>query len=139
MIVVDTNVLAYELIRAQYPEENDLAHGAFQRDAEWSAPRLWRSEFRNVLTKHIRGRGMDLTDAGACWEDATALLSGREHDVNGFEVIGLALRSGCTSYDCEFVAVAQALGVPLVTTDKQILKAFPNVAVSLADFAKGKK
>jgi predicted nucleic acid-binding protein len=38
--------------------------------------------------------------------------------------------------DCEFVALAQQLDVPLVTSDAQLLKAFPQVAVSLDAFTR---
>ena len=39
--------------------------------------------------------------------------------------------SHCRSYDCEFVAAAQHLGVPLVTEDRALLVACPAVAQSL--------
>ncbi len=43
---------------------------------------------------------------------------------------------GCIrpAYDCEFVALARDLNVPLVTSDKQVLTQFPDVATSLATF-----
>jgi cob(I)alamin adenosyltransferase len=40
--------------------------------------------------------------------------------------------------DCEYVALAQELAVPLVTADKQVLRAFPDHTCSLKDFASGK-
>jgi hypothetical protein len=35
---------------------------------------------------------------------------------------------------CEFVALAQDLNVPLITTDNQILNSFPELTVSLKSF-----
>jgi predicted nucleic acid-binding protein len=48
------------------------------------------------------------------------------------QVLRAAVASGCSSCDCELVALATMLEVPLVTADRQGLKAFPDVAVSLA-------
>ena len=49
-------------------------------------------------------------------------------------VLDLASRSACTTYDCEFVAVASEHGVPLVTADQQLPRAFPAIAISPAEF-----
>jgi predicted nucleic acid-binding protein len=46
-------------------------------------------------------------------------------------VLELAHDTGCSAYDCEFAAVAIALGVKLVTMDAKILRAFPGSAVAL--------
>jgi predicted nucleic acid-binding protein len=58
--------------------------------------------------------------------------------VSAERVLGLVARSTCTAYDCEYVALAQELAVPLVTADKQVLRAFPDHTCSLKDFASGK-
>jgi len=50
----------------------------------------------------------------------------------------LAYRTQCSAYDCEYVALAQELDVPLVTADKQLVAAFPKTAVSLEKFVKKK-
>ena len=46
----------------------------------------------------------------------------------------LAEKVFCSSYDCEFASLAKELNIPLVTTDKEIIKAFPRVAVSAKDY-----
>jgi predicted nucleic acid-binding protein len=65
---------------------------------------------------------------------ADEVLGGREGDVDSKEALELASRSTCTTYDCEYVALARALDVPLVTTDRAVLKAFPTRAMTPADF-----
>jgi hypothetical protein len=62
------------------------------------------------------------------------LLHGREYEVPLAAVLGLAVGSSCSAYDCEFVALAQDLGAPLVTVDRQVLASFPGVAVALEDY-----
>ena len=46
----------------------------------------------------------------------------------------LASSSLCSAYDCEFVAAAQQLGVPLLSEDRPILAAIPDLARSLDQF-----
>jgi predicted nucleic acid-binding protein len=47
--------------------------------------------------------------------------------------------SVCSAYDCEFIALARDLNVPLVTLDKQLLNQFPNDTISLDAFIKQTK
>src|SRR5262245_7900439 len=96
---------------------------------------LWRSEFCNVLALYIRQRLLTLEECRTRLAQALELMSSREYPVALDRVLQLAATSHCTAYDCEFVALAQDLGITLVTVDKQILKDFPTIAVSLADFA----
>jgi hypothetical protein len=53
------------------------------------------------------------------------------------KVLGLASRPGCSAYDCEFVALAMDLEVPLVTCDRKLAKAFPTVARLLDQTVEG--
>jgi len=65
-------------------------------------------------------------------------LGANEYSVPTERIIKLVLASDCSAYDCEYVALAQDLGVSLVTADKQILRAFPKIAVSMEKFARKK-
>ena len=52
-------------------------------------------------------------------------------------MLGLASRTQHSTYDCEYVALAEAEGVRLVTGDRAVARLFPGVAVLLEDFAGG--
>lgn len=128
MIVADTNVIAY--LRLPSPL-TAAAEQLFAVDSIWAAPLLWRSEFRNVLAGAVKSRALSLESAAAIAREAEAQFNGREFSVDSAQVLMLASVSGCSSYDCEFVALARHLGVPLVTNDREVLKAFPTVAMPL--------
>ena len=132
MIVTDTNLIVYLYVHGQH---TGRAEGVLRRDPSWAAPLLWRSEFRNSLVGLVRRRALGLAEAARVASDAERLLAGSEYSVASGSVLQLALRSGCSAYDCEFVALALDLEVRLVTSDRQVLKAFPDTAVSPEDFA----
>jgi len=122
LIVVDTNLLAYLLLPGA---KTSLAEALLLDHPQWAAPPLWRSEWRNVLATYLRRDLLNLPAALALMEKAEAILSAHEQSVSSEQVLALASSSRCSAYDCEFVAAAQQLGVPLVTEDRMILSAFP--------------
>ena len=135
MIVADASLITRFAVRN---EQSLLADAVCEADAVWTAPVLWRSEFRNALAKYIQHAGMSLESALLALGAAEEIMGGREYRVSSETVLELVTQIKCTAYDCEYVALAQELGVPLVTADKQILREFPKIAVSLEKFAKKK-
>lgn len=131
MIVVDTNVVSYLLLPGEHTEH---ARGVYQVDPAWVAPLLWRSEFRNVLATSIRERDLSLNRAAELMAVATELMCHGEYEVESGDVLRLAAKSRCSAYDCEFVSLAQELGVPFVTADRRLVKAFGSTARHLSDF-----
>jgi predicted nucleic acid-binding protein len=131
MIVVDANVIVALLLNT---DQKSVAAAALERDRDWCAPRLWRSEYRNVLATMMRHEILDLSTALDAWESALVLVDGSEYEPAGLDVLRLAAESGCTAYDTEYAVVALDLGVPLVTLDRELLAAFPDVAVLLEEF-----
>ena len=135
MIVVDTNILLYLYVPG--PHTDDCIR-LLERDPEWASSSLWRSEFCNALLLYLRKKLISQAFAVQAVEAATLLIAHREYVPASVSVIDLALKSNCTYYDCEFVAVAKIHSTMLVTQDRAMLKAFPKEAMSLADaVAKG--
>lgn len=132
MIVADTNLVAYFLIPGGRSAE---AEAVFRKDPEWVAPLLWRSEFRNVLALYLRRNVLSLQQALEIMADAETLLQGREYSLPSEPIMRLAAGSACSAYDCEFIALAEELGVSLVTSDAKVLGAFARTAVSPLQFA----
>lgn len=134
MIVVDANVIVYLLTPGS---RSELAWSTAERDDDWRVPPLWRSEVRNALLGIVRAGQLDSTDAIASMNRAERLLIGSSHEVGSAHVLELALSSGCSAYDCEYVSLAETLDVRLVTSDREILTAFPERAVDLRTYAAG--
>jgi predicted nucleic acid-binding protein len=132
VIVVDTNVVAYLYLSS---EQTEAAERTLLADPEWVAPLLWRSEMRNILALYVRQGLLSAADALRILSEAEELMAGREYEVRSRDVLELAIASGCAAYDCEFVLLAQDLGVALVTADRQVIARFPATAVDLRRFA----
>lgn len=131
MIVVDTNAVVHLLLGGVRTAD---VRRVYRKEPEWAAPILWRSEFRNVLTTLVRAGNLTLRDALEAMERSELLFHGREFAVESGPVLRLAAESGCSAYDCEFVALAHDLRVRLVTSDREVLAAFPSDAVSPGRF-----
>nr|VFJ54800.1 MAG: Predicted nucleic acid-binding protein, contains PIN domain [Candidatus Kentron sp. FM]VFJ55654.1 MAG: Predicted nucleic acid-binding protein, contains PIN domain [Candidatus Kentron sp. FM]VFK10773.1 MAG: Predicted nucleic acid-binding protein, contains PIN domain [Candidatus Kentron sp. FM] len=129
MIVVDTNIIAYLLLPTPYSDATDAL---LRSEPEWVAPALWRSEFRNVLAGYIRKGIVTLEAALRLQENAEAIIT--EFHLPSARVLALVRESNCSAYDCEFVALAHQLAIPLITQDEKILRAFPVTSVSITGF-----
>jgi predicted nucleic acid-binding protein len=129
VIVVDSNVVAYLYLPGEYTA---LAEALFERDPEWAAPLLWRSEFRNILAGCLRRQTPTFDQACRLQSEAESLLAGAEFEVDSQAVLELVRDSDCSAYDCEFIALAIKLDTKLITVDRKLLRAFPTRAVALS-------
>ncbi|OGV61533.1 MAG: hypothetical protein A2498_01110 [Lentisphaerae bacterium RIFOXYC12_FULL_60_16] len=131
MIVADSNLIAYLLIPG---DKSALADEVLLKDADWAVPLICRSEIRNILTLYMRHEGMSLAQARRTMEQAEVLWSSREFAVPSNDVLELTFHHNITAYDGEFVVLAKQLGVPFVTFDKPVRKAFPTLAITAEVF-----
>ena len=134
MIVVDSNVIAYCWVNGPLTQ---LAQRVRVKDPDWHVPILWRSEMRSILTGYLRDGSLNGPQVARIMEAAEDALAGSEHLVPSASVFEIAGKSRLSAYDCEFVALAVVLSVPLVTADKIVLKAYPGQALTMDSFAGG--
>ncbi len=131
MIIADTNIISYLLLPTSY---TDLVESLYEIDPDWSAPILWKSEFRNVMALYLRKKIITLEKAMQLQDTAESIIIQNEYDVSSSQVLSFIDKSNCSSYDCEFIALAHHFDTKLVTQDKKILKEFPSTAISVSDF-----
>jgi len=131
VIAVDTNVIAYLYLEG---ERSSASERLLAKDPEWIAPILWRSEFRNILALYLRRGVLDFEAALQIMREAENLMAAAEFEPASALVLALVRDSHCSAYDCEFVALARYLDIPLVTADRQLVQNFPETACDLVDF-----
>ena len=128
-VVVDTNILAYYWLPGQRTEE---AVALRRSTDDWYVPKLWKSEFRNILAGYLRRGGIGPDAARVLIRAAESELADFECEIDSVAVMELVSESDCSAYDCEFVALARSMGIPLVTEDRSILRNFPGTALGMA-------
>lgn len=131
MIIVDVNLIGALFLQG---EQAPLASRIFEKDPDWYAPLLWQSEMRSLITSYLRHKLITLGEAPQIMDEAHALMVDHERYVSSNLVFELVSISKCTSYDCEYVALAREMNLTLVTFDKQVVGAFPGIAVFPQNF-----
>ena len=79
---------------------------------------------------------MTFETATELMRQALSTMQDREIAPTNELVLSLAINSTCSSYDCEFVALAEETNSQLITVDKQITNNFPQTAILLDEFVK---
>lgn len=131
MIVLDTNILAAIWIPS---EKTEIARTCILSDEDWVVPSLWRSEFISVLTKYFKVKQLNKALFINLFNDVSAIVEPREINAPIDFIFECIQSSACSSYDCEFIALAKHLNAMLLTWDKKVLAEFPDVAMKPEDF-----
>jgi len=125
--VVDTNVVAYFLLGTK--SFVDEARHGLESVADPVAPAHWEAELTNVLWMAVRAGVLPAEEGPVRLGLARRL--GIESVATSTLCQGALLRAISTSvsvYDTLFVELASRISAPLVTFDKAILRAFPDIA-----------
>jgi predicted nucleic acid-binding protein len=133
MIVADTSLIAALLLSGP---ATSAAEAVLTKDPHWTAPALWRYEFKNVLATQMRVLGLPLDQAVALFLKAEEVIAEPDIEVEPAVILHLAQSKRLSAYDAEFLGFAQAMKVKIVTLDKGILKAAPEAAISPEAFGR---
>jgi predicted nucleic acid-binding protein len=126
MLVVDTSAVLAAL--AQKPPDQALV-ARLADDGDLHAPHLIDIELLNALRGLIRGGILSADRAEDVRTDIADLaLTRYGHEPLADRI--WALRENLSAYDAAFVALAEALEVPLITCDSRLANA-PGVTVEL--------
>ena len=131
VIVADANLLIYRFVQGT---KTELAQQVSARDDDWIVPPLWRDEFSNALAMTVRRAGLTLEQAMSIYSQADSLLSSRERRASMGDALRLSVAHTISVYDAEYVVLAQSKQIRLVTEDTELLRKFPETAVSMSDF-----
>ena len=123
MIVLDASAAIEWLLGTSKAEavEARLFTGR-SRSRSWHTPHLLDVEVAQVLRRLVRSQAVSQARAAQALDDLADMpLTRYPHDWLLPRI--WALRANLTAYDAAYVAVAEALGAPLVTCDRRLTDA----------------
>ncbi len=125
--VVDTNVLAYyALATTPFSEELSVL---FSQPFELIAPDSWYPEFLNVVWQATRVQDIALDHGLELLEEVEGLLNGSVPVYSLWrEALVVAEEHGCSTYDTLFIVLAERERCNLLTYNRKLLAAFPQIA-----------
>jgi len=130
--VLDTNVVAYLLLGTE--GFVDEAATCFNTVSSPIAPAHWEAELTNIVWMAVRAGILPPAEGPVRLSLARRL--GVESVSTATLCQGALLRSvasGVAVYDTLFVELAARTGCPLLTFDKAVIDAFPNLAIRPRD------
>ena len=131
MIVVDTNILLYSLIKC---EQSPLVQKLRGKDADWRTTALCLHETLNVLATYQRREVLTLAQCRVLLGHAERFIEVAQCVVAMDAALAVAAECAITGYDAQYVALARSLNAPLITEDRKLRKAVPGIALSMQEF-----
>ena len=134
-MVFDTMVLAYALLGVE-PFREDAVK-ALGKSEDIVVPDFFFVEFTNVLWQWVRTGDVVLDRAVALFRDAETLVTevvaaSQLRD----QALEFAVARNVSAYDTFFVALAVKRGSKLVSSDRELLRKFPEVVIATSVYAR---
>lgn len=131
MIVVDANILIYSLIEGDY---TPLVNRLREKDTDWRTTGLCLHETVNVLATYQRRDILTLAQCKKLLAHAEHFMKVAQCEVMMDAALTMAAKYAITGYDAQYVALAHSLNAPLITEDRKLREAVPEIAFSMQEF-----
>jgi predicted nucleic acid-binding protein len=131
VIIVDANVIIHFICET---DQSGYAREVYKLDPDWIVPHHCEAEVLNSLVKMVRADMISTDEAVNAWYNAEILLKDAAQPCNGTDVLMVSTDNRITAYDAYYLILARSSGFKLITEDRELLKKFPSIAVSMADF-----
>ena len=129
MVLVDTNIIAYLMIRG---DRTAAAQQLFERDSDWCSETFVMVEFSNVIATYVRTGALTQAQGAKLLAEAQAHLQ-TLHSVVNTQVLETAMQFGISACDARFISLARQLKLKLITEDANLRVAVPAWTMSLDD------
>jgi hypothetical protein len=132
-------VVSVEIVAALYlpGDLTETAERVLLRDPAWASPMFWRAMLPYHLQVPLRAGILRPETVASIIEEAPRLFLSREFPSPLADNMKFLMRSECSALIAPYLDLATGLDVPLVTTDQEAIRSFPDVAIAAADFAAG--
>jgi predicted nucleic acid-binding protein len=131
MIVIDANILIYALIEC---DNSHLIPKLRAKDADWRTTELCRHETLNVLATYQRRGVLTLEQCQELLTHANRFIAQAQCEVNFATSLDIAAKYGISGYDAQYVELAASLSVPLISEDRKLRQAAPEMVMSMQQF-----
>jgi predicted nucleic acid-binding protein len=119
-VVLDASALVYA-IRATVPSAAGLRRRLVEEPSH--APHLIDAEVGNVLRRHVLAGEISPSDAKTLLDDGATLVDMRHETSEALRAAAWRRRDNLSFYDALYVALAQAMDLPLLTVDAKLMRA----------------
>jgi predicted nucleic acid-binding protein len=131
MIVADTNLWLYRLIESEMTAQ---AMRVWKKDNDWKTTRLCLYEIVNVLCTYQRVGKLTVSQCEELLQRQSLQIEPAIQEVDLSLTLQLAAQYRVSGYDAQYLALTRMLKVPLITEDRKLRRAAPDLTLSMQAF-----
>ncbi len=131
MIAADANLWLYRLIESEMTVQ---AEAVWKKDKDWKTARLCLYEIVNVLCTYQRVGKLTVSQCDELLQRVSLQIEPAIQEVDLSLTLRLAAQYHVSGYDAQYLALTKMLKVPLVTEDRKLRQAAPDLTLSMQAF-----